>query len=59
MRRNEARPDRQVEPRYAKGVFIVARERRQDAILSAVAVLTAVGMVALPALLGVLQKALA
>lgn len=59
MPRTEARPGRQAEPRYAKGVFIVARERRKDAQMTALAVLVGLSFPGIPALLGILQGAVA
>lgn len=57
--RNEARPRLAAKPRYAKGVFIVARERKRDAQQNALAVLIALSFPGIPAFLGILQKALA
>lgn len=59
MPTNEARPRRQAKPRYAKGVFIVTRERTRDAFYVSLSVLIALASVGIPAILGTMQGAFA
>lgn len=59
MHLNEARPRLAAKPRYAKGVLIVARERRRDTLMTTGAIMAALSLVGIPALMGIMQGALA